>query len=186
MKKIIIFTILIIILLIAIFLATVFVKLNNQKTYLNTITYNKLFNTLIFSISNTIYNFKMANFYQYTANTTLAPAYLALASKYSNVSRAMDNFVINFDVNSITETWSTLYCSSNNTFALGNENNFLTVSDFIQNPLTNLINLNISSFNFAPNLNAQKTPLGGIQCFYYELILNSLYFIIPNFLKLKR
>ena len=61
----------------------------------------------------------------------------------------------------------------------------MTVSDFIQNPITNLVALPTSSFNFPPNLAAQSFPLASTQCLFFELITNTLYVSIPGFRKLK-
>jgi uncharacterized membrane protein (DUF485 family) len=98
----------------------------------------------------------------------------------------MDALVVNFDIGAITQTWNTLTCNATSgSFVLGTENSFLTVSDFIQNPVTNLMATSASAFNFPPFLSGQKRPLASNPCLYFSLVLNSLYISIPRFLSLK-
>jgi hypothetical protein len=184
--RIIIFTVITILLLLGVLLAGALIKLSNQNTSLNIININKSFNTFLLTVSREIYAMKMLNFHEYSNNTNLGTIFYGVAAGYVNITTAMDKLVINFDISSITQTWSTLSCNSTGgNFALGAENNFLTVSDFIQNPVTNLLASPATAFKFPPNLSGQTKPLGANQCLYFTLVLNALYITIPGFLNLK-
>lgn len=69
---------------------------------------------------------------------------------------------------------------------MNNQSNLLTVSDFIQNPVTNLVASPIANLKFIPYFKALSLPLTSSQCQYYELMYNGLYITIPLFQKLKK
>lgn len=80
-------------------------------------------------------------------------------------------------MNCVTET---------GTFKLNNQSNLLTVSDFVQNPVTNLVAGSIANLKFIPYFNALSKPLSASQCQYFELMYNGLYITIPLFQNLKK
>jgi hypothetical protein len=129
---------------------------------------------------------KKVNYNAYTNNTALAARMFSVAAGKVNITSAMDNLVVNFEIGSITQGWNTLTCNATSgKFIMGTENNFLTISDFIQNPVTNLIATSASALNFPPFLRGQTLPMGSSPCLYFSLILNSLYISLPGFIKLK-
>lgn len=180
------FTVVVVALLLGALLATALIKLNNQRVSLSTININSAFNQFLLTVTNQVVAMKYLNYYQYTNNATMASRFFSTAASNVNITTAMDNLVVNFDITAITQTWSTLSCNTTTgVYVVGTENNFLTVSDFIQNPVTNLLALTTSSFKFPPYLSAQTLPQSSTSCLYFELILNSLYITIPGFLSLK-
>lgn len=129
---------------------------------------------------------KKVNYNTYTNNSYLSAIYFSVAAGMVNITSAMDNLVVNFEIGSITQTWDTLTCNATSgNFVMGTESNFLTISDFIQNPVTNLMATSASAFNFPPFLAGQTLPMGSTPCLYFSLVLNSLYISIPGFISLK-
>lgn len=173
-------------LLLGALLAAALVKLNNQRLALATVSVNSAFNNFLMMMVGQVSSMKKVNYNAYINNTALANTMFGMAAGMVNITSAMDSLVVNFDIGTITQTWNTLTCNaSNGKFILGNENSFLTISDFIQNPVTNLMATSASAFKFPPFLSGQTLPLGSNPCLYFSLILNSLYISIPGFLSLK-
>lgn len=180
------FTIAMVVLLLGALLAAALIKANKQDLTLATVRINNSFNKFMIMLARQVDTMKKVNYLAYTNNTELATNMFRLASQMVNITVAMDNLVVNFDINSITQTWSTLTCdATSGIFILGNESSFLSVSDFIQNPVTNLMATSVAAFRFPPFLSGQTLPMGSSPCFYFSLILNSLYITIPSFLNLK-
>lgn len=91
------FTFIIVVLLFAVLIAAILVKLNNQNTYLNTLSINAAFNKFMMTVTKAIYAMKMLNFYSYSKNTYLATVFLTgnVASNV-NITSTMDQLVVNF------------------------------------------------------------------------------------------
>ena len=180
------FTIAMAVLLLAALLAAALIKASNQDLSLATVRINSSFNQFMMMLTGQVVTMQRVNYLAYTNNTEMATALFQFAPALANITAAMDNLVVNFDINSITQTWNTLTCNATSgRFILGNENSFLTVSDFIQNPVTNLLATKVAAFSFPPFLSAQTLPMGSSPCLYFTLMLNSLYITIPSFLNLK-
>jgi hypothetical protein len=184
--RITLFTIGMVALLLGALLAAVLVKINNRNLALATVGVNSAFNNFLMLVTGQVGVMKKVNYNAYTNNTTLANIMFGVAAGMVNITSAMDSLVVNFEIGAITQTWNTLTCNaSSGKFVLGTENSFLTVSDFIQNPVTNLMATSAAAFKFPPFLSGQTLPLGSSPCLYFSLILNSLYISIPGFLSLK-
>jgi hypothetical protein len=184
--RILVFTFGMILLLLGALLAAILIKLGNQNLSLSTININSAFNSFLLTVANEVSVMKSINYDVFTGNTYLAGILFNVAAGGVNITTAMDNLVVNFNINSITQTWSTLTCNTTSGgFILGSENNFLTVSDFVQNPVTNLVASNLSAFKFPPFLSGQALPLSSTSCLFFELVLNAIYITIPGFLALK-
>lgn len=166
--RILIFTVGMVLLLFGALIAAVLVKLNNQNLSISTINVNSSFHNFMVNLSFEVIYMKFLNFYQYINATPMASIMYSSAANYVNITTSMDNLVVNFEIGSITQTWNTLTCNTTSgNFILGTENNFLTVSDFIQNPVTNLIASNISAFKFPPYLSGQTLPLSSTSCLFF-------------------
>lgn len=114
--RILTFTILIVLLLFGILIATVLVKLSNQNMYLNTLSINTAFNKFMMTVSKDVYFMKIVNFYQFSNNTFLANYFFGILASNINITSNMDQLVVNFDINSITQTWNTYTCGTNSSW----------------------------------------------------------------------
>lgn len=109
------------ILLVASLLAAIFIKLNNQNVYLNTIKVNTAYNDFILLMTSSVTTMKSLNYYMFTNNTSLGNVFYNITAGYVNITSAMDNLVVNFDISAITQTWNTLTCNTTSgDYFLGN------------------------------------------------------------------
>jgi len=102
---------------------------------------------------------KLINIKAYQNNTQVAKTQLNILNNLTNINPIMDQLVVNFNIVPITQTWSYFNWNNNGSFQVGQEGNFLTVSDFIQNPLTNIITQSISSLSFPIARQYMSLPL---------------------------
>ncbi len=103
-------------------------------------------------VTQTLTTSKLLNYYAFTNQTVPAALTFSLLKNYTNISATMDTLVSSFTISTISQAWTTFACNTNGSFTVGNQTNFLTVSDFMQNQITNLVATNITNFNFALSL----------------------------------
>jgi len=136
-------------------------------------------------ISRILLKFKLVNLYAYQ-NVSIPAAndlYYQIQS-YPSVGSAMDKFLSAFDIPTVSESWPS-FAINNNTYNVSIENNFLSVADNILNPITNLNNLTVSSFNFPFALEFLPKTISSTASFFFQLNTNILYTHLPNFRSLK-
>ena len=104
---------------------------------------------------------------------------------FSEIIPSLDNLVKNFKINDILQDWPVLKCNKNmGIITETRQNNLLSIADYIQNPVTNLISAR--DFQFSMDKNSSKVPFTTTQCNYFQLILNVQYVTIPSLRKLKK
>ncbi len=64
----------------------------------------------------------------------------------------MDNFLINYDIPTLSQNWNTFTLNSKANYSINTQNNFLAVSDHIISPITNLNSANSSNYKFPLSL----------------------------------
>jgi hypothetical protein len=161
------------------------VKQTNQATYLQASDINSVYVDFMKLITTDIAYIKMANKLSTSQNFGFAQTFYNSINQTSIIAM-MDRIVVNFDISSITQMWTTLTCNSKNgTFTVAKLSNFLAIADYISNPFNNLMATPIKGFAFPPNIKYQPLPLTGIVCKFDELVTNGLYVIIPKFRALK-
>lgn len=98
------FTIVIVFAILGLLIAIVLIKVNNKVRYQTTTSSNDAFNKFILNVSGAVYSMKMLNFYQYSGNAFLSSIFYGVASNYSysNITNAMGNMVLNYDISALT------------------------------------------------------------------------------------
>ena len=122
-------------------------------------TINTDYNSFMLLMARAVTYAKLINIKAYQNNTQVAKTQLNILNNLTNINPIMDQLVVNFNIVPITQTWSYFNWNNNGSFQVGQEGNFLTVSDFIQNPLTNIITQSISSLSFPIARQYMSLPL---------------------------
>ena len=84
------FTFIIVIILLAVLITAILVKLSNQNTYLNTLNINTSFNKFMMNTSRAVYFAKFLNYYSFSKNPILPSVFLNYLTSTSNIIKFMD------------------------------------------------------------------------------------------------
>jgi hypothetical protein len=81
---------------------------------------------------------------------------------------AMDNVIKYFDLQSVTQRWTTFSCiPSSVSWKVAQSNNFLSFFDYFQNQINKLAKANLINFLFSPSKRFVTLPLTSNQCDYF-------------------
>lgn len=116
--RILAFTFIVVLVLLGLLIAAIIVKQNNQDTYQKALNINTSFNTFMIAVVRAVFSVKFLNFYSFSKITSIANVFLGYFRYFSNIINLMDQLVVNFDINAITQTWNTFTCGTNSSWIM--------------------------------------------------------------------
>ena len=139
-----------------------------SETYIDASKANNKDHRFIMQVTRAGLRLKLANTYENTNQAQTAANEQSLLSSLTNINALMDSMLAFYEVGSITELWTTFDCNAQSTsLHVSTEKNFLTISDYIQDPLTNLAASSASALNFDMVLSNSTPPLTAHQCQFW-------------------
>ena len=139
-----------------------------SETYIDASKANNKDHRFIMQVTRAGLRLKLANTYENTNQAQAAANEQSLLSSLTNINALMDSMLAFYEVGSITELWTTFDCNAQSTtLHVSSEKNFLTISDYIQDPLTNLATAPASALNFDMVLSNSTPPLTAHQCQFW-------------------